>query len=440
MFRYFSCLSHLTFRRAHAPYLGDLGRYRMAIEDDEPKDREVWSNVAKFWYNKASDKTPKVGRLYHHLAILARPYTLEQLSLYTRALTCVIPFESAKGSIMTLFNPILHNKETSQRRPYSLETLFIVAHALFFTSKASDSPDKINANIDELEGDGLFEKYISKAAARFKETGVHIAISNIAALFEYGISKDGRPKSRLRIAFESAHVIHEKAFTSPAANRIDANLPPSTGPPNTDINNPVAFGSNESESFISQISRLASFVLGICLKYPRDSNVLPLVHVYLVFYWSLTIVQGFNGDFEQDTVLKTIENDIPRESLCSFLNTLAEDPEALTSNVWNKKFPRPSREAGRPLPEDYVMRGQIYTQWYFPVNEKGEDDWFTSAKVDEDERSHDLPSMAQPRKERMLWLGYRISSVCVTTISFDSILTCVRLTAGYALTKKSRAS
>jgi len=28
---------------------GDLGRYRMAIEDDEPRDREVWSNVARFW-------------------------------------------------------------------------------------------------------------------------------------------------------------------------------------------------------------------------------------------------------------------------------------------------------------------------------------------------------------------------------------------------------
>lgn len=61
----------------------------MAIEDDEPKVRETWSAVARFWYNKAADKSPNIGRLYHHRAILARPYSLEQLSLYLRSLTCV---------------------------------------------------------------------------------------------------------------------------------------------------------------------------------------------------------------------------------------------------------------------------------------------------------------------------------------------------------------
>ena len=52
--------------------LGDLGRYRMAIENDDIQYREVWQNVARFWYCKAADKTPHNGRLYHHLAILAR--------------------------------------------------------------------------------------------------------------------------------------------------------------------------------------------------------------------------------------------------------------------------------------------------------------------------------------------------------------------------------
>ena len=96
-----------TFEDTWIECLGDLGRYRMAIEDDEPKDREVWSNVARFWYNKAADKSPNRGRLYHHLAILAPPYTREQLSLYLRSLICVIPSESARGNIMTLFNPIM---------------------------------------------------------------------------------------------------------------------------------------------------------------------------------------------------------------------------------------------------------------------------------------------------------------------------------------------
>jgi hypothetical protein len=59
--------------------LGDLGCYRMAIEDDDIRDREVWTQVARQWYLKASHRSLETGRLYHHLAILARPNALLQL-------------------------------------------------------------------------------------------------------------------------------------------------------------------------------------------------------------------------------------------------------------------------------------------------------------------------------------------------------------------------
>lgn len=392
------------------PHLGDLGRYRMAIEDDEPRDREVWSNVAKFWYNKASDKSPSVGRLYHHLAILARPYTLEQLSLYTRSLTCVIPFESAKGSIMTLFNPVLHSKDATQRRPSSFETVFIRAHAIFFASKPMDSSALFDTTVDELKQDDLLDKHITRAGARFKETGAYAAISNIAALFEYGFAKDGASRSRLRSVFEDTQVIKEEGKKSAAANRSDSvNLPPSNGPPYPGFDNTMTSGTNDSVVSISQPSKLASITLEICLKRSKDSNVYPLVHVYLAFFRSLIIVLRNCKHFEQDTVLKTIERDIPWAALCLFLDTLAVDPQVMTPRVWDDEFPMPVREKGRPLPEDFIMRGQLYTQWYFVA------DWFTACMADDDERSHDLPSMAQPRKERLLWLGLRIASVCLTT-------------------------
>lgn len=112
-----------TFEDIWVECLGDLGRYRMAIEDEDLGDREVWSNVARFWYSKAADKSPNIGRLYHHLAILARPYTLQQLSYYTRSLTCVTPFESAKASMMTLFTPILNGKESAYHRSSSFESV-----------------------------------------------------------------------------------------------------------------------------------------------------------------------------------------------------------------------------------------------------------------------------------------------------------------------------
>ncbi|KAI1553823.1 EST1-DNA-bind domain containing protein, partial [Pyrenophora tritici-repentis] len=75
--------------------LGDLGRFRMAIEDEDVRDRETWAGVARSWYIKAADKNPTVGRLYHHLAILARPHMLLQMYYYSRSLASVKPFQNA---------------------------------------------------------------------------------------------------------------------------------------------------------------------------------------------------------------------------------------------------------------------------------------------------------------------------------------------------------
>ena len=168
--------------------LGDLGRYRMVIEDDDPEDRQVWSNVARFWYSKAADKSPNVGRLYHHLAILARPYTLEHLSLYVRFVTNATPFESAKGNIMTLYNGIFDKKETSIRRSFLFETMFIDDLANFW--------HQFGEAVKKLEANNSFGNYIIKASARFRDFGVFAAIANIAAIFGYGNPTQRAPKPR----------------------------------------------------------------------------------------------------------------------------------------------------------------------------------------------------------------------------------------------------
>ena len=107
--------------------LGDLGRYRMAIEDDDVRDREVWTNVARSWYSKAADKRPTVGRLYHHIAILARPNVLQQLFFYSKSLTVGQPFPSARESILSLFEPM--NKLTNR----SVDLTFVTLHGIWFT-------------------------------------------------------------------------------------------------------------------------------------------------------------------------------------------------------------------------------------------------------------------------------------------------------------------
>ncbi|KAK1837580.1 hypothetical protein CCHR01_19798, partial [Colletotrichum chrysophilum] len=74
-----------TFEDTWIECLGDIGRYRMAIEDDDLNDREIWTSVSRHWYSKAGDKAPTTGRLYHHLAILARPNALQQLFYYSKS-------------------------------------------------------------------------------------------------------------------------------------------------------------------------------------------------------------------------------------------------------------------------------------------------------------------------------------------------------------------
>src|SRR5690606_29253587 len=88
-----------SYKETWIECLGDLGRYRMAIEDDNMFDREIWTEVSKQWYQKASDLSPSTGRLYHHLAILARPNWLQQLFFYSKSLCVSIPFVSARESI-----------------------------------------------------------------------------------------------------------------------------------------------------------------------------------------------------------------------------------------------------------------------------------------------------------------------------------------------------
>ena len=122
--------------------LGDLSRYRMAIEDVDMRDRETWTGVSRYWYAKASDISPETGRLYHHLAILARPHALQQLYFYGKSLCVPLPFLSAKDSIMTLFDPIL-NANPPHLDP--AETAFVRVHGIIFSRKL---PEQLQPTMD----------------------------------------------------------------------------------------------------------------------------------------------------------------------------------------------------------------------------------------------------------------------------------------------------
>ncbi|KAL8957475.1 MAG: hypothetical protein Q9193_005263 [Seirophora villosa] len=394
-----------AFEETWIECLGDLARYRMAIEEHDVQDREIWGGVARFWYSKAADKRPEVGRLYHHLAILARPNSLQQLSLYAMSLACVVPFISARSSIMTLFQPMIQGKASSQlvasqHRLRAFEVAFIRIHAnLFVHEQPTNEVLELFENIQS----GLLDDYIGRVTTRFREQGVSIAFANIAALFGYGgLGADQTSKSIFRFCFLEVWV-HELKSREIEKGKLERALDLDEDKHKSlidSLNQQTAKPPSEEEIASSmELVRFASkinfTVLTIVLQRPGDKNVFPLVHVMFCFVWSLARVEK---------VLKYVEQDIPWGHICSFLNALAK-PDAMTPKIWAKTLPMPDGGVTQPLPEDFAMRGQLCSLWYYP------DKWFEKVHIDIEERSLEMPSMAASRIERILWLGMGIASL-----------------------------
>jgi hypothetical protein len=338
--------------------LGDLGRYRMAIEDDDIRDREVWTGVARHWYSKASDKAPTTGRLYHHLAILARPNALQQLFYYSKSLDVATPFTSARESILTLFDPVLNaEKGQGQYRLPPLDNSFVKAHGLLFNGK---NMEKFNPTVKEFLS--LLDSQIGRVTRKFMEQGYYIAVANLVAM----------------TGFASQDNVLMKDI---AANKGDGDVEMAT---TTDDLSPA----------FKNAQRLSNSTLEIVLQRIGDPNVLPFIHVILVFMFNMS---GRPGS------MSILQADFPWELLSVMLNTLLGSCATL-SRIESDKFPLPEKDEVRPFPEDFAMRGLLWTENYFP------DGWFANDKIDEEEKYHELASMTSQRKERILWLACRIAS------------------------------
>lgn len=83
------------------------------------------------WCCKAVDKTPHVGRLYHHLAILAHSSLAEQLFYYCKSLGVSQPYLSSRKSILIAFDPI--RAGVFGNRGHPVETTFVYLHSTTFS-------------------------------------------------------------------------------------------------------------------------------------------------------------------------------------------------------------------------------------------------------------------------------------------------------------------
>lgn len=401
-----------AFQNTWIECLGDLGRYRMAIEDEDIRDRENWTNVSKFWYTKAADNTPYTGRLYHHLAILARPNALQQLSLYARSLISEHIFANTRESILTLFNPFL-GRSDAVTHISPLDTFFVKAHALLFSKEQPDEFKSCQEGILEL-----LDQHIGRVTAKWREQGAWTIISLMGALFDYGND------APLRRAYDTGfrklnHQARARAQTQ-KEQVFDPQQPPSS---NQDAKmedvKDLNATDDKSRLFWDISHTLVIAITTLVLRRQGDKNVLPYVHIWLAFLLSLTKVCSVDEQINAAYVTSALRQAIPRRELCCFLNTLSK-LDTVDRRYEVDAFVQPEKGEAIALPEDYLIRGQVWSQDYFPV------DMFKSNQTDDEEKNIEHASTVRVRAERVLNVAYRLSRVSRFVLSRSMLMSAAK--------------
>jgi hypothetical protein len=162
---------------------------------------------------------------------------------------------------------------------------------------------------------------------------------------------------------------------------------------NDPSDHPMSGVPNETSTQLREATKLANRIHNIVFWRFGDPNILPYLHVTLVFMHFLSFMSGDDVDF--------VFREFPWKLLSVTLNTLLESVEE-HSAIEAEAFP--TFENTRPLPEDYAMRGLLWSDRYYP------DKYFIEDKTDDDEKAMEFPSMELTRKERVLYLGCRIAA------------------------------
>ncbi|KAJ6117912.1 DNA/RNA-binding domain E.t1.c1-type [Penicillium sp. IBT 18751x] len=359
-----------VFGDAWIEYLGDLARYRMAVEEANMRDREVWAGVSRYWYNQGAERKPDVGRIQHHLAVLARPDVLQQLFYYSKALVSVRPFPNARESVLLLFNPY-HGQPLQQ---LTIVVAFVATHGVLFTRGPTERFATLANHFLALLRRNI------RGLSR-QEQGVYMMSSNFASMLQYG-----EPEAVMVMEFSKQRQTEtvDEAHTSA--------LEWTCGTDNADRR-----GQNMSvtvDRMAFQGSCLAFCTLTVLLDQIGDPNIYPSVHTSLAFIWCLAL---------HPPAMQQLEQMIPWLAIAKFLNTLF-CPDTPVAKVEQASFPLFDDGTIQQLPEDFLIRGQAWSQLYYPEK------FFENAPSEDERPTIEDPSAAIPRRRRCLWLGAKIAT------------------------------
>ncbi|OJD12932.1 hypothetical protein ACJ73_09276 [Blastomyces percursus] len=276
--------------------LGDLSRYRMAIEKGE--DRCMWVGVARYWYCRAADKRPQTGRIQHHLGATALSDFLQQLFHYTKSVVCVDRFQHARTGFFRLFESVSDPRtarfmeSTPAQREVAdsrrLRLAFVNAHGILY-GKGPVSAFFVHSRTFL----SLLEPY---TGSKFRQQGVYIASSNIAAMFQYG-----QEDSLLGKLYTEALELSPQERLLAAREYWASHSPPC--------------GEAVPTPALSRGAYLAFRTLSCVLQHDTKKDILPYVYVNLAYIWSLALIP---------TAMVHVQKKIPWSQLVTFLNSIYE--------------------------------------------------------------------------------------------------------------------
>ena len=155
----------------------------------------------------------------------------------------------------------------------------------------------------------------------------------------------------------------------------------------------VAAEANPDETFKQALGFTVRITETVMQRW-GDTNTLPFLHTMLVFVNHMT---------RFPVAISHIEGMFPWKRTSLMLNFVLNSLGLKYDVRSDFRLPE-NDQLPRPLPEDFAMRGLIYTEDYYPHG------WFDNGNIEGRERYFELGSMTRERKDRLITLGYRIAA------------------------------
>ncbi|KKZ59959.1 hypothetical protein EMCG_05227 [[Emmonsia] crescens] len=376
------------FENIWAEVLGDLSRYRMSIETWSVDEKNVWARIAKYWYERALDYDYGIGRLHHRLGLIAKPNLSRQLFCYSKSLVSIEPYGYSTTSVQPAFKTALTtigHASAPLNTTLPLSPFFVSAHAIVFCGGPI-----VTFVLYAKEFLTFLDTEISRLGTNFLESGICLANSNVAAMLQYG-DEDGILR-KIFIGSQTLSLSLEDRMLCAKQYWANSSTETSRMPLQDGISSNATLLSTSVQK-LSYSTYLTFQTLSCVLLHAHNIHTAPFVNLCLAFIWSLALVPDS---------MAYIEGEIPWGKIASYLNTLPRGSIS-ESRLESANFPICEDEYIQQFPEDFEIRGQIWSHFIYPH------DFFKGARVDE-ERVWEFPSIGNARTERCLWYGYRLAS------------------------------